>query len=54
MDVWDFGSGSQTPAVRFADYDGAGTDYDCDMFPATLPGGATITCGTTLIPGQGR
>ena len=54
MDAWDFGSATQTPAVRFADYDGAGTDYDCDMFPATLPGGATITCGTTLIPGQGR
>ncbi len=54
LNAWDFGSGSQTPALRFADYDGAGTDYDCDMFPATLPGGATITCGTTLIPGQGR
>ena len=54
MDAWDFGSATQTPAVRFADYDGTGTDYDCDMFPATLPGGATITCGTTLIPGQGR
>ena len=54
LNAWDFGSATQTPALRFADYDGAGTDYDCDMFPATLPGGATITCGTTLIPGQGR
>ena len=54
MDAWDFGSATQTPAVRFADYDGTGTDYDCDMFPATLPDGSTITCGTTLIPGQGR
>ena len=54
LNAWDFGSGSQTPAVRFADYDGAGTDYDCDMFPDTLPDGTPITCGTTLIPGQGR
>ena len=54
LNAWDFGSATQTPAVRFADYDGAGTDYDCDMFPATLPGGVAITCGTTLIPGQGR
>ena len=54
LNVWDFGSSTQPPALRYADYDGADADYDCDMFPATLPGGVAITCGTTLIPGQGR
>ena len=54
LNAWDFGTASQPPALRFADYDGAGTDYDCDMFPDTLPDGTPIVCGTTLIPGQGR
>ena len=54
MDAWDFGSATQTPALRFADYDGAGADYDCDIFPATLPNDSAITCGITFIPGQGR
>ena len=45
--AWDVGSTSQAPALRYADYDGdAGTDYSCDMFPAT------VVCGTTLLPGQ--
>ncbi len=53
MDAWDFGAATQTPALRFADYDGAaGTDYSCDIFPATLLDGSAIACGTTLIPGQ--
>ena len=45
--AWDFGTGSQPPALRYADYDGdmAGVDY-CALFPAG------ITCGTTLLPGQ--
>ena len=55
-DAWDFGTTSQAPALRYADYDGAnnGTDY-CDMFPATTPGPdptTDIECGTTLLPGQ--
>ncbi len=54
LNAWDFGSGSQAPALRFADYDGSGTDYSCDMFPDTLPDGTPIVCGTTLIPGQNR
>ncbi len=54
LNAWDFGTASQPPALRYADYDGTGADYDCDMFPATLLDGVAITCGTTLIPGQGR
>ena len=47
--AWDFGTGSQPPALRYADYDGdmAGVDY-CALFPAG------ITCGTTLLPGGQR
>ena len=45
--AWDVGSTSEAPALRYADYDGdTGTDYSCDMFPAT------VVCGTTLLPGQ--
>ena len=51
-DAWDFGTAAQSPALRYADYDGAGDDYDCDMFPGALPDGSALTCGTTLIPGQ--
>ncbi len=56
LDAWDFGTNMQAPALRYADYDGMdGDDYDdCDMFPETLPDGSALTCGTTLIPGQGR
>ena len=47
--AWNFGSNSQNPALVYADYDGtsSGIDY-CSMYPST------ITCGTTLLPGQGR
>ncbi len=54
MGAWDFGDATQTPALRYADYDGTGTDYDCADYPAMLPDGSTLVCGTTLIPGQGR
>ena len=42
--AWDFGTASQPPLLRYADYDGAGTDFDCRQFP---PG----ACGV-LLPGQ--
>ena len=42
--AWDFGTASQPPALRYADYDGAGSAFDCNQFPA----GA---CGS-LVPGQ--
>ena len=44
LSVWDFGTGGQQPALRYADYDGAGPAFDCDQVPA----GA---CGS-LLPGQ--
>ena len=55
LNAWDFGDDMQAPALRYADYDGTGSTYDCAMFPATIPGtDTTITCNTTLLPGQGR
>ncbi len=44
LGAWDFGDGSQIPALNYADYDGSGAVFDCDRFPA----GA---CGA-LLPGQ--
>ncbi len=44
LGAWDFGDGSQIPALNYADYDGSGAVFDCDQFPA----GA---CGA-LLPGQ--
>ena len=58
-DAWDFGSNSQAPALKYADYDGdmAGVDY-CALFPDKIPGTDTdLVCGTanaSLLPGQGR
>ena len=45
QDAWVFATG-KAPRLRYADYDGAGTDFDCSMFPAT------VNCGTDEIPGQ--
>ena len=56
LNAWDFGSNTQNPALRYADYDGdgvTGVTYDCDMYPATIPGTTTpIVCNETLLPGQ--
>ena len=53
-DAWDFGTGSQPPALRYADYDGAGSDtYDCGQFPAKILGtGIDLECGKSLLPEQ--
>ena len=41
--AWDFGTTSQPPALKYADYDGVGSGVDyCALFPA---------CGN-LLPGQ--
>ncbi len=45
LGAWDFGSDSEAPGIRYADYDGAGTDYNCDMFPGALPSGESLVCG---------
>ena len=66
--IWDFGSTSQIPALKFADYDGPennnsniiGTDVNCSDFPEKIPGTDTDTdlvCTASsdtgsLIPGQ--
>ena len=53
-DAWDFGTTSQAPALKYADYDGdmAGTDY-CALFPTKIPGTDTdLACGTSLLPDQ--
>ena len=44
LGAWDFGTDSQPPALKYANYDGDGIDFDCDQFPA----GAC----DTLLPGQ--
>ena len=64
MDAWDFGTNTQAPALRYADYDGAADTYGCGndsmadiVIPsvvATPTGPMTITCGTTLLPEQER
>ena len=64
LDAWDFGTSTQAPALKYADYDGAGTNYGCGddsmadiVIPsvvATPTGPMTITCGTTLLPQQVR
>ena len=51
--VWNFGTTSQLPALRYADYDDTGTTFACSMFPMTVPGANTpLVCGTTLLGNQ--
>ena len=63
LDAWDFGTTSQPPALKYADYDGAGTAYGCGTttgtvatIPNRVPDGSggtiAVDCGTTLLPGQ--
>ena len=65
LNAWDFGTTSQPPALKYADYDGDGTDYGCgstigtvatipNRVPDGMGGTLTVDCGTTLLPGQGR
>ena len=57
LGAWDFGTTSQPPVLKYADYDDAGAssvDY-CAMFPAKIPGIDTdLSCGDSLLPGQER
>ena len=63
LDAWDFGTTSQIPALRYADYDGSGTKYGCGnsrgtvaTIPSIVPDGAggtiAVICGETLLSGQ--
>ena len=47
LNAWIFAAG-KAPRLRYADYDGAGTTFDCSMFPAG------VTCGANgdPLPGQ--
>ena len=65
LNAWDFGTNTQPPALRYADYDGDGTDYGCGTttgtiatIPSVVPDGMggtiPVVCGATLLPGQGR
>ena len=49
LNAWDFGDGTQAPALKYADYDGDGTVYSCGNLPSDTF--TTAECGT-LIPGQ--
>ena len=64
LNAWDFGTDTQPPALKYADYDGDdGTDYGCGTttgtiatIPSVVPDGnggtIAVECGTTLLPGQ--
>ena len=45
QNAWVFATG-KAPRLRYADYDGTGTEFDCSMFPAS------VNCGSDEIPGQ--
>ena len=47
LGAWDFGTDVQIPALNYADYDGAGTVFDCSQFPSNA-----CTPTPTLLPGQ--
>ena len=55
INVWDFGTSSELPALVYVDYDGAGSTYaSCDDnnggYPDTVPATTlTLICGRTLI-----
>ena len=64
QNAWDFGSDSQLPALKYVDNYEEGDhdentdtpdtwDYRCSSTSAFLPS-ISITCGTTLLPNQGR
>ncbi len=40
--AWDYGSSSQFPRLRYADYDGPGDFYTCDGIPDRFVCGATL------------
>ena len=61
--VWHFGTATDIPTLRYADYDGGGDIYGCGsdsmatiVIPDSVPDGAggtiAVNCGTTLLPGQ--
>ena len=69
LNAWDFGTTTDIPVLRYADYDGTGTTYGCidannptstativipNRVPDGIGGMRTITCGSTLLHSQVR
>ena len=54
--VWDFGSSSQLPALKYVDsYDSASMSYICDSLSRkAFSPSIDVICGTTLLPGPNR
>ena len=62
LNAWDFGTTTQSPALRYADYDGTeNDDYHCGdnnkftgipTVVASPSGPLPVNCSTTLLPGQ--
>ena len=50
--AWDFGTASQTPALRYADYDDRGERYACSSVSRPPTGAIIITNCDQLIPNQ--
>ena len=50
LNAWHFGDDTLIPALNYADYDGAGTVFDCSQFPANAC--KTLPLTLTLLPGQ--
>ena len=52
--AWNFGAADQSPVLRYADYDGDGTDFHCASDAANAHDDALLilNCGTE-VPGQG-
>ena len=48
--AWDFGSASQLPVLKYADYDGAGAVFDCAQFPRCLRHAAARAGGARHRP----
>ncbi len=62
-DVWDFGSGTERPALKYVDdytFDNGGTDSDFDDDTHSYSCSAAsflsieVSCGITFLPGQDR
>ena len=44
--AWDFGTSSQIPALKYADYNGVGTMFHCESDARNAPPGAILIAQT--------
>ena len=51
LGAWDFGTATQVPLLRYADYDGSGTSFHCASDAANAPDDAILipNCGTLIL-----